>query len=86
MYNYCENKTNNKYLHHNGGYDKDKNLFVRLDVFINGTNQLVLQQEISNNINDIKSTEKEITKIKEYIDRIDISYCPICGKRLKEAD
>lgn len=84
MCNYCDNKTNNKYLHHNGGYDKDKNLLVRLDLFINGINQLVLQQEISNNIKDVQIKEKEVTKIKTYIDRIDITYCPMCGRRLQE--
>lgn len=84
MCNYCENKTNNKYLYHNGGYDKDKNLLIRLDLFINGVNQLVLQQEISNNIEDVKSKEKEVTNIKTYIDRIDILYCPMCGKQLQK--
>ena len=83
MCNYCENKTNNKYLHHNGGYDKDKNLLIRLDLFINGINQLVLQQEISNDIKDVEIKEKEITKIKTYIDRIDIAYCPMCGRQLQ---
>ena len=84
MCNYCNNKTNNKYLHHNGGYDKDKNLFVKLDLFINGINQLVLQQEISNNVKDVEVKEKEVTKIKTYIDRIDILYCPMCGRQLQE--
>lgn len=84
MCNYCENKTNNKYLHHNGGYDKDKNLLIRLDLFINGVNQLVLQQEISNDIKDVKNKEKEINKIKTYIDRIDILYCHMCGRQLQD--
>ncbi len=84
MCNYCENKTNNKYLHHNGGYDKDKNIYTRIDLFINGTNQLVLQQEFSTNIKELDKNTREITTADKYIDRIDITYCPICGRQLKD--
>ena len=83
MCNYCEKKSK---LIHNKQFDVESGIFSSIDVQISN-NVLIATSNASYKCEEVQEEGLIPTNINTNITKsISINYCPVCGRKLKEAE